>query len=60
MLIMTFFSTGLYVDIELEGNFKEREYFAQLYVDGREVAKSTNSKPYSSALKWEWNSDNEM
>jgi len=60
VLITTFFSTDPYVDIELEGNFKEREYFAQLYVDGREVAKSTNSKPHSSVLKWEWKSDNEM
>ena len=64
--IMMLFSTDRYLDIEIEGdveNGKQKirsQYFVRLYVADKEVAKSTNSKPHSLVLKWEWNADNQM
>ena len=66
MAIMTLFSTDRYLDIEVEGdveNGKRRarsQYSVRVYVADKEVAKSTKSKPRSSVLKWEWNTDNQM
>ncbi|KAG6904884.1 hypothetical protein DXG01_006459, partial [Tephrocybe rancida] len=51
--------------IEVKGNIKTRkrevrsQYSVRLYVNDKEVAKSTN-KPASSVLKWEWNADNQI
>lgn len=59
--VMLLFPTDCYVDIEIEGdveNGKDRQrsyHSVRLYVDGREVLKSTDPKHRASALKWEWN-----
>ena len=65
---MTLLYTDLHllVDIEVEGDVEDggrrirSKYSVRLYVDDKEVAKSTHPEPRSSALKWEWNADNRM
>jgi hypothetical protein len=65
IVIMTLSSTDCYLDIEVEGDIRDGTwrmrslYSVRLYVDNKEVAKSTN-KPASSVLKWEWNIDHQM
>ena len=64
--IMTLFSTDHYLGVEVEGdveNGKRRarsKYSVRLYIADQEVTKSTQPKPRSSVLKWEWNTDNKM
>jgi hypothetical protein len=65
IVLITLSSTDRYLDIEVEGDIKDgkrrmrSQYSVQLYVDNKEVAKSTN-KPASLVLKWEWNTDHQM
>ena len=61
--IMTLFSTDFWLDIEVKGEIESgirSQYYVRLYVADKKAAKSTNSKPASSVLKWEWNADNQM
>jgi hypothetical protein len=67
--IITFkllFPADRYIDIEVQGDVENwkwsarSQYFVRLYVADKKVARSTNSKPHSSVLKWEWNADNQM
>ena len=61
--IMSLFSTDFWLDIEVKGEIENgvrSQYYVRLYVADKKVAKSTNSKPASSVLKWEWNTDNQM
>ena len=64
--IIPLFSTDGYLDIEVEGDIENgkwtarSQYYVRIYVAEKEVAKSTNSKPRSSVLKWEWNANNQM
>jgi hypothetical protein len=63
---MSLFSTDRCLDIEVVGDVENgklrtrSQYSVRLYVADKEVAKSTEFKPRSSALKWEWNADNQM
>jgi hypothetical protein len=62
MAIMTLFPL-IWLDIEVEGDIEDgirSQYHVRLYVTDKKVAKSTNSKPVSSVLKWEWNTENKM
>ena len=63
--IMTLFTTDICLDIKVDGDIIKQgklrsQYSVRLYVADKKVAKSTNSKPAESVLKWEWDADNQM
>ena len=66
VIIITLFTADCHVDIEIKGDVETREprirshYSVGISVNGKKVAKSTISKPFSPLLKWEWNANNKM
>jgi hypothetical protein len=63
-MIRVFFSvTHHYLGIEVEGvveDAKRSYYSVSLYVENNKVAKSKKSKSQSSAVKWEWETNNQV
>jgi hypothetical protein len=64
--IMTLFSAHHYLGIEVKGDVEKgkkrtrSQHSVCLSVDDKEVVKSTNPKPRSPIIKWEWTTDNKM
>ncbi|KDR71050.1 hypothetical protein GALMADRAFT_802997 [Galerina marginata CBS 339.88] len=49
------------IEAECDGKWKaQSQYFVRISVADKEVAKSTNSKPRSSVLNWEWSANNQI
>ncbi|KDR71040.1 hypothetical protein GALMADRAFT_802023 [Galerina marginata CBS 339.88] len=61
-LLLSAILGGIEVECDVEnGKWKaQSQYFVRISVADKEVAKSTNSKPRSSVLKWEWSANNQI
>jgi hypothetical protein len=56
-------NSDFYLDIDLENvveDVKRSYYSVKLYVGDIKAAESTESKPRSSVVKWEWKANNQM